>query len=465
MVSNHGCSSGNTGLPVDTAAPATDPPAQLLSLPGTALKLYLSLLGLCDADSVCSSSCRALSRQSGLARQTIPGALEQLEKAKLVLPLVGGLRVDTGPLAALLAMPAQAPAEVTPTGTSMGHPVHRGGTELRPVAAAAGGQVCQPHGSGGREACQPDGSAGIEVIQAASPAGPEPGQRDTAGGPQLGHYPPKSGREVGHPLDRPTRARTSLPSSYEEGTDCTTPSPPLPPPDERERQQGTGDQDRKTTGCSQAAVASDSAKSPNPPQSPAGTDAPDPSWLTGMAALWTRIAPNHPADTESWFTQMWREHGSDIPVAALTRFVESGRSLADLDHPHRYQAYFRTCCTRLAAEAAGPTPHRSRSWHAGRTATTPGSAARAAAAAAGDDYRQDLRALYLAERHPGSDPEASTASPRPQPEAAESPTSLRRHRPAHAVTPREPPGPAPGRGPPHAVLIDADANECSIAPE
>lgn len=54
-------------------------------------------------------------------------------------PLAHGLRVDTGPLAALLTVPAA--ADAAPAATEMDHPIHPGGKEVSHPDVAGGRKV------------------------------------------------------------------------------------------------------------------------------------------------------------------------------------------------------------------------------------------------------------------------------------------------------------------------------------
>lgn len=468
MVPDSTCNSGSGWCPTDLTASPADPPTPLLSLPGTALKLYLSLLCLRDTTDACPSSCRALSRHSGLARQTVARALAQLRGAGLVQLLGRGYRVETGPLTELLAQSARTPAtEDASAGRGMSHPATADGprvdhaddvtgTEGRQPAHHAHREVSQSADPAGKQVGHHASSTGREVDHPNHPSGEEVGRPGkeldhpgSAGGKELCHLEPTPGKQVGHPgkeLDHPdsaggkevshspaplTRARTSWPSSSEEGSVCTT-----PPPQERVSEAGTGEQDRGTTGTTMARPSGTARPSTASQSRPKAQD-PSSSWIASMTAVWNRIAPGNHDDPDPWFRRMWQQHGQDIPLAALTQFAESGRRVADLDHPGRYPAYFRACCDRLAREGASDSLSPSRPGNRDSRSRTTAPAPGARGTAHNDDYRQDLRALYLADRQPASARTnlSATAHHRPAPP----PGSVRGRPHTDAPRSREPP--------------------------
>ena len=67
-------------------------------------------------------------------------------------------------------------------------------------------------------------------------------------------------------------------------------------------------------------------------------------YLSQMQSWWDVIWPDNLDQEVPWFGELWEAFREEIPVQALRQFAESGRTLADLDYPDRFQNYFRTCC-------------------------------------------------------------------------------------------------------------------------
>ena len=79
-----------------------------------------------------------------------------------------------------------------------------------------------------------------------------------------------------------------------------------------------------------------------------------------MQSWWDAIWPDNLEKEIPWFGELWEEFGEEIPLQALRQFAESGRTLADLDYPDRFQRYFRTCC-RNAQQGSPPPPEKASS--------------------------------------------------------------------------------------------------------
>ena len=73
-----------------------------------------------------------------------------------------------------------------------------------------------------------------------------------------------------------------------------------------------------------------------------------------MQSWWDAIWPDNLEKEIPWFGELWEAFGEEIPLQALRQFAESGRTLADLDYPDRFQRYFHTCCRN--AQQGSPPP-------------------------------------------------------------------------------------------------------------
>ena len=97
-------------------------------------------------------------------------------------------------------------------------------------------------------------------------------------------------------------------------------------------------------------------------------------FIGDIKALWDRIDSSTRPYPEPWFAKLKDEFGAEIPLAVFEQFIQSGRTLTDLNQPGAYQRYFATCCRNAPPPEEAPPPT---DWA---------------------NYAEDLEALYLAKR-------------------------------------------------------------------
>lgn len=158
-----------------------------------------------------------------------------------------------------------------------------------------------------------------------------------------------------------------------------------------------------------------------------------------MRQLWQRIAPAHPHDPDWWLRYLRRNYGAEIPLAVLTQFAEGGHTLAQLEHPQFYRAWFETQCSErgrrhLASGASvwlrrrqEETAHRT-----GPTSRTPAPAAAPGPVPLGAVLAEAVPAG--ASPRPAAATEAAEARHRPTP----SPLTSERTQPSKAARSRPP---------------------------
>ena len=345
---------------------------KLSALHGNTLRVYLALIEMRNAQGVCPLSHRALTATMGLSRNTVLQGLRQLEQQGLILRKEDGWRPATRPLVGLLA----------PEGGSEDEPlVHGGGSEDEPPDLKTD-----------------EGGSGIE------PPGSEDEPPEPRNGSRIEPLAPEGVQELNPPAPASTRTRTLWSSSYEEDSICTA-VPPLPEGGLGGTKSGKknvkGEKDpnhREDLSGKKSPIESQDANgrttqsqecSPTGTETPGNRDRveaiPQDAYQRAMQALWQQIAPGHPEHPTSWFQDLRRAFGSQVPVAAFQQFADQGKTLADLVHPDRYQRYLRACC-RTAQQAPPPLRKPVRSTRYRQPPTD-------------DDYNQDLTALYQARRN------------------------------------------------------------------